>query len=304
MTIRLLKTLIAVADHGTFSAAADAVFVTHAAVSQQMKALEEEWQIALFDRTHRTPVLTPAGRAIVTRAREIVRAYETLVPSVLGDEGLRGRLTLGVLPTILTGLVPCAIAAIRAKFPELHIGVVPGQTHEHLTELERGRLDAAIITKPHVVPPNLTWHPVAEEPMELLTSVEVSSDDPEEILSTNPFIRFSRRAVVSSMIDHWLQEKNIVVHDTMELENLESISGMVYADLGVSIVPSRCFQPPNPLPLRHISLGSDAPVRQLGLAAQANTVKLRILEEVHHQLLQAVRAGRFGPDLPAAAGAG
>ena len=293
MSIRMLKTLVAVEENGTFSAAADAVFVTHAAVSQQMKALEAEWGVALFDRSRRTPKLTPIGRALVAKAREVVGAYDNLVPSVLGDEGLRGHLSLGVLPTGMTGLVPYAMAALKSAIPDLHIGVHPAQTNEHLIELERGRLDAAIVSKPHVVPANLTWSPIAEEKMELLVSEQVTSNDPLEILTSNPFIRFSRRAVVSAMIENWLQKKNIVVHDAMELENLESISGMVHANLGVSIVPSRCFEPPNPLPLRHIPLGDDAPVRKLGLMAQANTVKVRVLQEVHRQLVLAVKAGRF-----------
>ncbi len=285
--------LIAVEENGTFSAAADAVYVTHAAVSQQMKALEAKWNVALFDRSRRTPTLTPIGRSLVAKAREVVTAYENLVPSVLGDEGLRGHLSLGVLPTGLSGLVPYAVAAIKSVLPDLHIAVHPGQTNQHLIELERGRLDAAIISKPHVIPPNMTWNPIAEEVMELLVSQKVTSNDPVEILTTNPFIRFSRHAVASAMIENWLQKKNIAVSDTMELENLESISGMVFANLGVSIVPGCCFEPPNPLPLRHISLGDDAPIRKLGLMAQANTVKLRVLQEVHHQLVLAVSVGRF-----------
>jgi DNA-binding transcriptional LysR family regulator len=295
MSIRMLKTLIAVEENGTFSAAGDAVFVTHAAVSQQMKALEQEWGVALFDRTRRTPELTPVGRAIVTRAREIVAAYDNLLPSILGDDGLRGNLSLGSVPTGLTSLIPFAITSIKARFPDLHIGVTPGQTKELLIELERGMLDAAVITKPHVVPRNMRWAPISMEPMELLTSINVKSDDPFEILDTHPYLRFTRKALLSDFIDNWLQVKGIMVKDTMELENLEIILSMVHADLGVSIVPHRSVLPPNPLPVRHIPLGDDAPVRELGLMSLANTVKLRVLQEVETELLNAVKVGRFDP---------
>ena len=295
MSIRMLKTLIAVEENGTFSAAGDAVFVTHAAVSQQMKALEQEWGVALFDRTRRTPELTPVGRAIVTRAREIVAAYDNLLPSILGDDGLRGNLSLGSVPTGLTSLIPFAITSIKARFPDLHIGVTPGQTKELLIELERGMLDAAVITKPHVVPRNMRWAPISMEPMELLTSINVKSDDPFEILATHPYLRFTRKALLSDFIDNWLQVKGIMVKDTMELENLEIILSMVHADLGVSIVPHRSVLPPNPLPVRHIPLGDDAPVRELGLMSLANTVKLRVLQEVETELLNAVKVGRLDP---------
>lgn len=284
MSIRMLKTLIAVAEHGTFSAAGEAVFVTHAAVSQQMKALELEWGVSLFDRSKRTPELTPVGRAIVTRAREVVAAYDSIVPSVLGEDGLRGRLSLGVLPTTLTSLVPRAMATLKHRYPDLHIELVPNQTKELIIAIERGALDAAIVSRPTPLPRGMRFWSIVEEPMELLASPRITSDDPEDILRTNPFIRFSRTALVSEMIEGWLQTRQITVQDTMELENLESISGMVHADLGVSIVPRPCVEPPNPLPLRHIPLGADAPTRTVGLIAKANSVKLRVLEEVDQHL--------------------
>lgn len=293
MSIRMLKTLIAVDENGTFSDAAKAVFVTHAAVSQQMKALEETWNVQLFDRSKRTPELTPVGRALVERARAIVRDYDGIVNSVIGDDGLRGDLFLGAVPTTLTGLVPLAVSGLKLAFPGLHIRVIPGLTNDLLRGIERGALDTAILTKPATIEKNQTWHDVATEPLQLLASRELESDDPIYLLKNNPFIRFSRDAVVGNIIETWLQDQGIVVTDIMELDSLEAISSMVLSNLGVSIAPRRCVQNVNPLPLKRVLLSENGPVRRLGLLSPSNTAKTRVIDEVLKALLDAVAIGHF-----------
>ncbi len=288
MSIRLLKTLVAVADHRTFSAAADAVFITHAAVSQQMRTLEADLGIALFDRSYRTPELTPLGRAVVARARTLVMDYDNLVPSVLGDDGLTGEVMLGAVPTTLIGLAPLSMSILRAKYPDLRIRITPALTAALLSGIDRGQYDVAIVTKPVLMPLGMVFLEIADEPLHLITGAEVTETDPIKILEKQPFIRFNRDAVVGTVIETWLQENNIRVSEAMELGNLEAISSMVHANLGVSIVPRSCVASRYALPLNHLTLGPEAPSRILGLAYRKEHPKLRVIEEIHAALLRAV----------------
>ncbi|WP_342723506.1 LysR family transcriptional regulator [Bradyrhizobium sp. B097] len=293
MSIRTLKTLIAVADQGSFSAAAKQVFITHAAVSQQIRALEEEWKVPLFDRSRRTPVLTPAGRALVSKAREVVAAYDNIVPSVLGNQGIEGILSLGAVPTTLTGLVPLAVSKLKRDYPALHVVVVPGLTTTLIQQVERGQLDLAIVSKPQFIPRNLVWYDLAEEVLELLASIEAEGRDPVQLLENSPFIRFSRQAVVGSLIETWLQENKIIVRETMELESLEAISSMVYYNLGVSIAPRTCVAASNALPLKHLPLGRGKGLsRMLGCISRADSVRIRAIDETNVRLAATIREGQ------------
>ena len=302
MSIRTLRTLIAVADQGTFTAAAEAVHVTHAAVSQQMKALEEEWQVALFDRSRRAPELTPLGKALVARAREIVAAYDGILASVSGDAGFRGELSLGAVPTTLTGMVPFALATLKAEHAELHVRVVPGLTTELAAQVERGALDAALVTRMAPLPRRLEWREVTREAFELLAARETQSEEPAELLRSNPYIRFSRQAVVGAMIEGWLQDRGIEVTESMEISDLGIISSMVYANLGVSIVPRQAVAAPNPLPLKRIALSPGPEPRALGLVYREDSVKAAVLDRLLRHLRRAVETGRFDGALLAKGG--
>lgn len=278
MTIKLLRTLVAIAEEKTFSAAADKVNVTHAAVSQQMQSLEADLGITLFDRSTRTPVLTPLALQIVEKARGIISEYDTLVSSVLDDGGLHGVMTLGVMRTTLTGLVPKAAASLQARFPDLGLHLRPGLTSALMTDIERGTLDAAVVSKPHLLPLGVVFRPLTDEPMQLIAAIDEPLSDPLALLASRPFIRFNRNAVVGALIDNWLVAHRIRVRETMELDSPEAITSMVQANLGVSIVPDLAVKPAEMTPVKRLSLGADAPVRTLGLAYRSAHHKQSALE--------------------------
>src|SRR3954468_18650810 len=101
MSLKALRTLLAVARYGTFAHAAVAVGLLQSAVSLQAKALEEEFGAQLFDRPRRQPILTEAGRVVLARAEEVLALYGR-IPDALSDEhGLAGRLRLGAVQTAL-----------------------------------------------------------------------------------------------------------------------------------------------------------------------------------------------------------
>ncbi|MEX0369380.1 MAG: LysR family transcriptional regulator [Tateyamaria sp.] len=293
MSIRALRTLIAIHRHGSFRAAAEAEYLTPAAVSQQMRQLERSWNLALFDRSSRTPSLTETGLALVDEAEVVVAAYDTLADKARSTDDVSGELVLGAVPTTLTGLVPLALSQLKACYPRVKVRVVPGLSNQLMLEIERGRIQAALVSRPEVLPPSLTFSEVVQEPLVLLVSQNTPPLPPKDLLQTQPFIRFNRDAVVGRQIEAWLQSNGIRVKDVMELEGLEAISSMVAAGLGLSIVPERCVRADDHLPLRTMSLGADGPKRTLGLVSKSGSTRTAVINATEASLLEAVSIGRF-----------
>lgn len=294
MSIRMLRTLVAVANHRTFSAAAESIQVTHAAVSQQMRGLEEKMGIQIFDRKFRTPVLTADGLLLVEKARRLLEDYDLMVPSILDRNVMRGEIVIGSVPLALVGLLPVLLMELRLRFPDLKVRIWPAESDNLLADMQRGLVDVAILTRPVRIPELTVCQPLASERLHLVTSRDLRSGPAEELLAANPFIRLSRTTMVGTMIGDWLQDTGIAVNEVMELRSPDSIMNMVSSGLGVTILPRPCVLSPVSVPLNWIDLGLRAPERRLELGYLANTSKLGMISTIYQVVEEILMQERPG----------
>lgn len=292
MGIKFLRTLIAISEKGNFSDAADQVCVTPAAVSQQMKRLEEMLEVELFDRNRRTPELTLTGKVLVPRAREIIRAYDSMLNDVKNEYPMSGEFTIGTVSSSLATLLPVSIKTLLSNYPEIHIRLLTAPSHDLLPQLDRGAIDAAIMSKPLQLRSHFKWQTFAEEDMVVMCSKELESNDPFELLKNNPYIRMSRHTVVGVMSDDILQDANVNIQDTMELESLESITNMVSHNLGVAIVPRPCVMDVRHEGLKLISIGSATQSRIMGILSRQDNLKFRMVDGLLDSLKNTIKESK------------
>ncbi|ACL62741.1 LysR family transcriptional regulator [Methylobacterium nodulans] len=238
MSLRALRTLVAIAQCGSLGRAAEAVGLTQSAVSLHVRALEQEFRISLFDRSRRQLVLTDAGRTAVVRAREILALYDGIASELADGGELAGRLRIGAIQTALAGPLPDAMATLRTAHPRLRIHVASGMSAELAGRLDMGEIDAAITTepvKPH--PAGLVAMRLYQEGFWVVAPPGATERDASRLLQEWPFIRFDRRVWAGRIIDQELRRMRLRVDGDVELDSREGILRMVAAGLGVAIVP-------------------------------------------------------------------
>lgn len=146
MTIIQLEYLLAVANCGNFSAAAEKCFVTQPSLSMQIKSLEEELGVVLLDRTRKPVIPTEAGLVVLEQARQTIMAYQNIKESVAELKGeITGKLRLGVIPTISPYLLHKFIPTFVKKFPKVELEICDMVTADVIESLKRDRIDAAIV---------------------------------------------------------------------------------------------------------------------------------------------------------------
>ena len=146
MTIIQLEYLLAVANCGSFSQAAEHCFVTQPSLSMQIKALEEELGVVLLDRSKKPVIPTQAGEIVLAQARETITAYNYIKEAVAEFKGeTAGKLRLGVIPTIAPYLLHKFIPDFARNYPRVELEISEMVTADIVEALRRDRLDAALV---------------------------------------------------------------------------------------------------------------------------------------------------------------
>src|SRR6516165_3905134 len=148
-SVRYLRHLTALYDHGHFGRAAEACHVTQSTLSASIKELESVLQVTLVDRSKRSVVLTPVGVETVERARKIVKEIEDLVSfTTASREPLSGTLRMGTIPTIGPFLLPRVLPRLRDTYTRLKLYLVEDLTERLIASLHRGELDVVLLALP------------------------------------------------------------------------------------------------------------------------------------------------------------
>ncbi len=256
-TLRQLQYLRLLAEHGSFSRAAEAAHVTQPTLSAGIQELERALDAPVVDRARSGVILTSVGEEAVRRGNDILARAEDLVQAAkAAGQPLTGRFRLGVIPTIAPFLLPRALPLMRERFPKLKLFLREDLTHRLIDGLKTGALDAALIALPYDVAG--------------LETAEVSQDELMAMAPANHPITAQARISAQTLQDnglilledgHCLREQALSVcglhpprgsDDALfAATSLHTLVQMVGSGLGVSLLPAMAVE---------AGLADDAPV--------------------------------------------
>lgn len=154
MELQQMRYVIAVAETNSFTRAAERCLVVQSALSHQIARLERELGARLFERTSRRVRLTPAGAAFLPAARQCLDAAERAAAEVAAAVGeVRGRLAVGLIPTVAAVDIPEALRDFRRRHPHVRISLRVGASEELVEKVEQGAIDVAFLGLPTTARP-------------------------------------------------------------------------------------------------------------------------------------------------------
>lgn len=240
MDLRQLAALTAIADHGSFSAAARALYTVQSNVSGHIAHLERELGVTLVDR-HKGG-LTDEGFRVVERARRIQRELEAIADDMASrDTDVAGTTRIGVIGTTGRWVMPQLLTHLSRDFPRLKMIVSEGATSSLVGQLLEGHLDAAIVHLP-VDDPELALEPLFAEDLMVLvhSSHPLAALDrlPLAELAEHPVLLPPTGAALRRVIDRAATTAGVTLTPLAEIDGVRLLASLAFEGFGPAIVPA------------------------------------------------------------------
>lgn len=144
LEIDLLRSFVAVAETGSFTQAADRIHRTQSAISMQIKKLEDQLGVSLFNRTSRQVFLTPKGELLLSKAKEILKLHRETVHLIMNSD-MSGRVVLGIPDDFAHKFLPPILARFSRTNPYVEVDVVCACSTDLIPQVQKGNIDIAIV---------------------------------------------------------------------------------------------------------------------------------------------------------------
>ncbi|MFJ8010518.1 LysR family transcriptional regulator [Streptomyces fagopyri] len=246
LNLERLRTLDALARHGSVSGAAEGLHVTTSAVSQQMSKLEREVGQQLLAKNGRGVRLTDAGRLLADHAARILSQVELAQSDLEAQRGqVVGELRLSAFPTAARGLFPTALAALRADHPGLRVRSCELEPEAGVAGVVRGDLDLAVVldwyNKPMPLPDGLVKAAILDDPADVAMPAGHRLADRAEVdlaeFAEDEWITWGEGEFCHEWLMFTLRSKGVEPHVGHRAAETHTQLSMVAAGLGVCIAP-------------------------------------------------------------------
>ena len=247
MDIRQLKAFVAIAESGTFTAGAARVHVTQAAISMQIRQLENETGAQLFVRAPRRVILTEAGEKLLIRAYAILREHDAALEEMAALTGAhRGRLRIGTASAGVSGHpLPKILRELKKQHPAVEASVASGTSEQLVQHVLAGELDVAFVSLP-VEARGIQTELLSENSLVAIASPRHKLAKQKVVsayaLAGEKLILGERGGNTRRLIDGFFAQAGVTPKVVMELSRLAAIKRMVEEDMGVGIVPLQSVQ--------------------------------------------------------------
>ena len=260
MDIAALKAFTAVADAGSFSAAAEQLFLTQPAISKRIAALESELDAKLFDRIGRTITLTEAGCALLPRAQHILVELEDSVRAISNLTGeVHGTLRFATSHHIGLHRLPPALKRFTQEYPQVRLDIRCMDSEEACTAVEHGELELGIVTLPPAPSANLTTEVVWQDPLGIMVSSQhplaASTDVQLSELARHPAILPAANTYTRQIAERAFGALGLKLDVALSTNYLETIKMLTSVGIGWSLLPITMLDArTRKLPVRELSL--------------------------------------------------